>query len=389
MIRLRQATSHSTAAPRPLRVLPTWLIAAGAVAVAAATILSLWWLLAEAGHGPTDRATLRIDAIKTALSVGAGTAGAIALFIAIRRQQLGERAQVHTEHDATERRVTDLYTKAADQLGSDKAPVRLAGLYALERLAQDNPSQRQTIVNVICAYLRMPFDIEDLELAIQGKGRSKDNSGDSTSAHQELQVRATAQDILGSHLRRSEVENRTSTFWPGMAIRLNGAVLVHFEAVGCEFSMADFSGVTFKGRTNFDKTKFERNAWFHQTNFEDNASFNDVEFSHRAMFARATFNGEVEFSNSTFTESVSFWGSSFKSDTWFDGAHFCDEVLFYSAIFSGLICFEDASFVKDCNFEGATIEDTESDHTLPPRWNIEPEPDGENVTFVRSNSTSL
>jgi hypothetical protein len=53
--------------------------------------------------------------------------------------------------------VTELYTKAADQLGSDKAPVRLAGLYALERLAQDNPSQRQTIVNVICAYLQMPY----------------------------------------------------------------------------------------------------------------------------------------------------------------------------------------------------------------------------------------
>jgi hypothetical protein len=64
---------------------------------------------------------------------------------------------VHTITDATERRVTELYTKAADQLGSDKAPVRLAGLYALERLAQDNPSQRPTIVNVICSYLQMPY----------------------------------------------------------------------------------------------------------------------------------------------------------------------------------------------------------------------------------------
>ena len=53
--------------------------------------------------------------------------------------------------------VTELYTKAVEQLGSDKAPVRLGGLYALERLAQDNPAQHQTIVNVICAYLRMPF----------------------------------------------------------------------------------------------------------------------------------------------------------------------------------------------------------------------------------------
>jgi plasmid stabilization system protein ParE len=39
-------------------------------------------------------------------------------------------------------------SKAGEQLGSDKALVRLAGLYALERLAQDNPVQRQTVVNV-------------------------------------------------------------------------------------------------------------------------------------------------------------------------------------------------------------------------------------------------
>jgi len=37
--------------------------------------------------------------------------------------------------DAAERRITELYTKAADQLGSDEAPVPLAGLDAKERLA--------------------------------------------------------------------------------------------------------------------------------------------------------------------------------------------------------------------------------------------------------------
>ena len=98
-----------------------------------------------------------IDAIRTGLSAAVGTGGAFALLLAFRRQRSTEVSAVHTITDATERRVTELYAKAADQLGSDKAPVRLAGLYALERLAQDNPSQRQTIVNVICAYLQMPY----------------------------------------------------------------------------------------------------------------------------------------------------------------------------------------------------------------------------------------
>lgn len=69
----------------------------------------------------------------------------------------------HNESDATEKNVTELYTKAADQLGSEQAAVRLAGLYALERLAHNNPGQRQSIVNVICAYLRMPFTPPDAQ----------------------------------------------------------------------------------------------------------------------------------------------------------------------------------------------------------------------------------
>ena len=77
--------------------------------------------------------------------------------LAFRRQHHQETATVLSDLDATERRIAELYAKAVEQLGSDEAQVRFGGLYALERLAQDNPAHRQTIVNVICAYLRMPF----------------------------------------------------------------------------------------------------------------------------------------------------------------------------------------------------------------------------------------
>jgi hypothetical protein len=59
----------------------------------------------------------------------------VALLLTARRQRYTELALVYTDRDATERRITELYTKGADQLGSDQTPVRLAGLYALERLA--------------------------------------------------------------------------------------------------------------------------------------------------------------------------------------------------------------------------------------------------------------
>ncbi len=74
------------------------------------------------------------------------------------------RAFHHTRHEqdrahklAQSQQVTESYAKAVEQLGHAEAPVRLGAMYALERLAQDNPSRRQTIVDVLCAYLRMPY----------------------------------------------------------------------------------------------------------------------------------------------------------------------------------------------------------------------------------------
>ena len=141
--------------PRPLS---NWTIAAGALVVlAVAVVVSFVLLRRYGGQG----AQIQLDAIRTAGTLVVGTGGAVALLLTARRQRYTELALVHTDRDATERRITELYTKAADQLGSDKAPVRLAGLHALERLAQNTPEQRQTIVDVICAYLRMPYTPPD------------------------------------------------------------------------------------------------------------------------------------------------------------------------------------------------------------------------------------
>lgn len=97
-----------------------------------------------------DKAAARIDAIRTGLAIGAGTGGAAALALATRRQWLSERAQVHTESDASERRVTEIFNRAVEQLGHEKPQVRLGGLYSLERLGVAARGQRQAIVNVIC-----------------------------------------------------------------------------------------------------------------------------------------------------------------------------------------------------------------------------------------------
>ena len=50
--------------------------------------------------------------------------------------------------------VTDRYTKAIEQLGSDKLDVRIGDIYALERVARDSPRDHPTVMEVLSAFIR-------------------------------------------------------------------------------------------------------------------------------------------------------------------------------------------------------------------------------------------
>lgn len=131
-------------------------IALAAMTVIAVTFVLLWWLWGVAtqvqpppGAAITPSPSVKIDAVRTALTTGAGIGGLIALLLAFRRQRHTEiqsrltyESAMASEADATERRATELYSAGAEQLGSEFAAVRMAGLYALDRLGQSYPSQR-------------------------------------------------------------------------------------------------------------------------------------------------------------------------------------------------------------------------------------------------------
>ncbi|GAA0270185.1 hypothetical protein GCM10009527_078100 [Actinomadura nitritigenes] len=157
-VRQRWAEARSRREAKPLRVRPLaagfWMLAAAGAAAGAAA-LAIWlttaWLLdvADDASTGTERAKIRVDAVRTGLAAGGGAGAAVGLMLAFRRQRHAELATALGQLDAAERRITELYNAAAEQLASDKAPVRLTTLYTLERLANDNERHRQTIVNII------------------------------------------------------------------------------------------------------------------------------------------------------------------------------------------------------------------------------------------------
>jgi Pentapeptide repeats (9 copies) len=97
-----------------------------------------------------EQGTLQNDARATLLQALAGGALLLGAYFTWRQVQTG-RQQVHL---AEQGQITERFTRAIDQLGSDHLDVRLGGIYALERIARDSPNDRATIGEVLTAYLR-------------------------------------------------------------------------------------------------------------------------------------------------------------------------------------------------------------------------------------------
>ncbi|MGW7290760.1 pentapeptide repeat-containing protein [Streptomyces xiamenensis] len=309
-----------------------WALLAGAVVTTAIAVTMTAMLAQTDALDGAQRVMARIDAIKTALTVGAGTGGSAALLLALRRQWLSEHTHIQqeaanqaSEFDASERRITELYTAATGQLGSDSPPVRLAGLYALERLAQDQSAHRQTIVEVYCSYLRIPFsptpppDLPESELAglsvAERTAESRTHQTATAAWNQERVVRVTAQRILTQHLYVSSDPDsdpeptwplrplEDPKFWPGIDLDLTGAVLFDFEFAGRRVESATFEHCQFVGVANFAYAEFIEHANFGGARFEQgHAHFMSAWFGLRAMFVGTDFgNRKAVFDGATFT----------------------------------------------------------------------------------------
>jgi Pentapeptide repeats (9 copies) len=301
--------------------------AAAVLVTLAVGVAAVLWLLAQANQISLekDRAAAQADAVKTGATIALGTGGAAYLLLAYRRQRL-------EEVDTRERRITELYAKAVEELGHDKAPVRLGALYSLERLAQNNPEHRQTVVDVVCAYLRMPYTSPARKRRRSGRRRTRDSprpDGPTTVtewldpdrdqgplmpgqdlAQEELQVHRTAQRILAAHLRRrwrtsDQVAQRRrpsprEAFWPGISLDLTGATLVDVNFESLSVVEAQFSRATFQGDARFEEAAFQQTAWFDKATFPRGVNFDKATFRGGASFFGATFQqvawfGEVAF----------------------------------------------------------------------------------------------
>ncbi|MFD8050164.1 pentapeptide repeat-containing protein [Streptomyces chartreusis] len=312
--------------------------------------------------------TTLFDLAKLSFGVVAGAGALVALIVAYRRQRIDEDGALR---EAT-RLHTERFTTAVTQLADDSAAVRLGGVHALAGLADDAPTRglRQTCIDVLCAYLRLPHDA------------AQPLTADAHSRHEQAmrEVRHTALRLIGDHLRLPAGKAHT---WRGH----------DFDFTSVVFDAGDFSNAVFCGETTrFDKavfsggtvsfdgavfsgstTSFEEAVFsggrvtFDGTEFSGKStSFNKAAFSGASVeFLRAQFrDGEVNLSGEFSAGSVHFVLADFSgARVSFTGAEFSDSrVSFSEARFSGsTVTFGEAvpwgnhSMLISASFTGGSV----------------------------------
>ncbi|MFF1399395.1 pentapeptide repeat-containing protein [Streptomyces sp. NPDC058287] len=288
------------------------LVTAGSVFYAAWDLLGARGLKAE----PRIDSSTLFDLVKLSFGVVAGAGALVALIVAYRRQRVDEDGALR---EAT-RLHTERFTAAVAQLGDQSPAVRLGGVHSLAGLADDAPTRdlRQTCIDVLCAYLRLPY-IAETDLPDE----------DAAARHAYVanrEVRHTIIRLIRDHLR---LEERHPHSWQGH----------HFDFTEVVFDGGDFTDARFTTARLPDGSVQSTGAIFNGAVFSGG----------RVDFAGAVFSGgRVDFRHARFSGgTVDFRGAVFSGGT----------VDFNGAVFSGgRVDFADAEFLGGTvDFVGAVF----------------------------------
>ena len=340
-----------------------WVVLAAALLA----VLVKWWggwpttsPASGAGVGGDTKASAgtnqnngAFEAVKSALTAVAGIGGVAYLVIKYRTEQREKDRTVDTK-------VQD----AINQLGSDKASTRIAGVYALTDIADRyKDSYRQRVVDILCGYLRS--DRETYPLGEDGKpATGLPRSGDADKA-----VESTILSMFVAHLKKGPRDEngdvtlrqqvRNDQLWCDCDFDLHGAEFHDItDFADCVFekeanfrfakftNISRFSGAKFTGKTSFTGVEFKVGVDFRNTDFVGVAQFSGAEFTGKTSFAKAKFEGKAIFNRLNVAE-INTRSTKFLGDAIFRNAEFTGMANFAGAEFTGKTSFNETIFARD------------------------------------------
>jgi Pentapeptide repeats (8 copies)/Protein of unknown function (DUF2934) len=144
-VKERASSVWQAAVERGLQwLVPRWRLTAGVILIIGLVAgLAPWsrsgelWKWYKGDKGPSE-------AISPLLTLAAGVAVAGVALV---------RHFAQTDADR-QRRITESFSKAVEQLGSEKLEVRLGGIYSLERISKENPDDYWAVMETLTAFVR-------------------------------------------------------------------------------------------------------------------------------------------------------------------------------------------------------------------------------------------
>jgi hypothetical protein len=103
---------------------------------------------------PTELAQARNDVRTTLLQGFGGMVLLLGAYLTWRQTQISRAAGRDELRLTREGQLTDRFTRAVEQLGSDDVAVRVGGIYALGRIAEESITERAAIADTLAAYVR-------------------------------------------------------------------------------------------------------------------------------------------------------------------------------------------------------------------------------------------
>ena len=295
------------------------------------------------------------------------------------------QAEVLKERKAERR---ERYTKAVEQLGNEKAPVRMGGVYTLiglvdEWLLDENLDytekvrEGQVIVNNLCAYIRSPFTLtsyydELSEDAPSLEGSYKDKKEefyvDKAILDSEADVRLSI--IKEIHDRIQVPDKNTPGAWSDFEYDFSGSTFFYpIDLTNSYYAKPiNFSGSTYKGWANFTDSTYQALANFTGSTYQALANFSGSTYQALANFTGSTYQDEAYFTDSTYQGWADFRGSTYQGWADFTGstyqalADFTDSTYegwanFSDSTYQGWAYFTDSTYKSEADFTDSTYRD--------------------------------
>jgi uncharacterized protein YjbI with pentapeptide repeats/competence protein ComGC len=196
-----------------------------------------------------------------------------------------------------EKQITERFSKAVEQLGSEKSPTVIGAIYSLERISKDSEKDYQKAMEILIAFIKNNNSIDDhqnqlakvhqsIQEVITIVGRRTSNPNRDINEKLDVSyVNLTKISILNLDL--SKIDFRGSCFTHG---NINGAKFIDSNLTDSNFSYVNEKSIGTRERNEFTKADL-RGANFHK------AVLIKSDFRNARMVATDLTNAQLSNSN--------------------------------------------------------------------------------------------